>query len=72
MIIVPQIAADSGAMWRVGNSPWKRSGEAIPNLPVGPYTIEFQEVGNWIKPESLKVMIEGGQTLTLNGIYNSK
>ena len=72
IIIVPQIVADSGAMWRVGNSPWKRSGEAIPNLPMGFHTIEFQDVGNWIKPQNLNVTIEGGQTLTLNGIYNSK
>ena len=72
VIIVPQIAADSGAMWRVGNNPWKKSGEAIPNLPAGFHTIEFQDIGNWIKPQNLQVMIEGGQTLTLNGIYNSK
>ena len=72
VIIVPQIAADSGAMWRVGNSPWKRSGEAIPNLPVGFHTIEFQDVGNWNKPENQQVKIEGGQTQTLNGIYFSK
>jgi len=70
--IFPQTVADSGAMWRVGNSPWKRSGEAIPNLPVGFYTIEFQDIGNWIKPESLKVTIEAGVTLTVNGMYNSK
>jgi len=72
VIIVPQIAANSGAMWRVGNSPWKKSGEGIPNLPMGPHTIEFQDVGGWIKPQNLNVMIEGGQTLTLNGIYNNK
>jgi hypothetical protein len=72
VIIVPLIVGESGAMWRVGNSPWKKSGEAIPNLPVGFHTIEFQDVGGWIKPENLNVMIKGGQTLTLNGIYNSK
>ena len=48
-------------MWRVGNGPWKKSGEAIPNLPVGINTIEFQEVGGWIKPDNQSVMIEGGQ-----------
>lgn len=72
VIIVPQIAADSGAMWRVGNSPWKRSGEAIPNLPMGFHTIEFQSISNWIKPENQNVVIEGGQTLTLNGMYSNK
>jgi hypothetical protein len=72
VIIVPQIVADSGAMWRVGNNPWKRSGEAISGLPMGSHTIEFQDVNNWIKPQNLNVMIEGGQTLTLNGIYNNR
>jgi hypothetical protein len=72
VIIAPQVAADSGAMWRVGNSPWKRSGEALSGLPVGLHTIEFQDIGNWIKPENLNVLIEGGETLTLNGFYNSR
>jgi hypothetical protein len=70
VIISPQIINQSGAMWRVGNSPWKRSGEAIPNLPVGIHTVEFSAVGNWIKPENQKVMIEGGLTHTINGVYN--
>jgi hypothetical protein len=72
VIIAPQVVADSGAMWRVGNSPWKRSGEAIPGLPLGLHTIEFQDIGNWIKPENLNVLIEGGETLRLDGIYSSK
>jgi hypothetical protein len=72
VIIDPLIVAESGAMWRVGDGPWMRSGQAIPNLPVGIHTIEFQEVGGWLKPEYQKVMIEGGQTITINGIYNSK
>jgi hypothetical protein len=72
VIISPLTVAESGAMWRVGNGPWKKSGETIPDLPLGIYTIEFQDVGNWIKPENQNVLIEGGQTTTLDGIYNSK
>jgi len=70
VIIVPQIVADSGAMWRVAGGPWKRSGEEISNLPPGVHTLEFQAVAGWIKPENQSVVIEGGQTLALNGIYN--
>jgi len=51
---------------------WKNSGESVSDLPVGIHTIEFQEVGTWIKPESQKVMVEGGQTVTINGIYNNR
>lgn len=72
VIIEPQDIANSGAMWRVGNNPWMKSGETVSNIPVGIYTVEFQEVQNFIKPENQKVMIEGGQTLTLSGIYNSR
>ena len=72
VIIAPLIVAEGGAMWRAGDGPWKRSGEAIPDLPVGIHTIEFQEVGIWVKPQSQKVMVEGGQTVTINGIYNSR
>jgi len=72
IIILPQIVADSGTMWRVGNTPWRRSGEAAPNLPVGFHTIEFQDVGGWIKPENLYAVIAGGQTLTLDGVYSRR
>jgi hypothetical protein len=72
VIIGPQAIANSGAMWRVGDRPWKKSGESISDLPLGPHTIEFQEVGNWIKPEKKNVMIEVGKTITINVIYNSR
>ena len=72
VIIDPLMAAESGAMWRVENGPWKKSGETSSNIPVGIQTIEFQDVGNWIKPENQKVMIEAGQTFTITGIYNNK
>lgn len=72
VIIAPLIAAESGAMWRADGGPWKRSGEVISDLPVGIHNIEFQDLGGWIKPESQKVMIEGGQTVTINGFYNNR
>jgi hypothetical protein len=72
VVIAPLIVAEGGAMWRAEAGPWKRSGEAIPDLPVGIHTIEFQDLGGWIKPESQKVMIEGGQTHTINGFYNNR
>ena len=72
VIMAPQIIAQSGARWKVGGGQWMKSGETVPNLAPGIYTVEFQEVAKWIKPENQMVMIEGGQPITLNGIYNSK
>ena len=72
VILGPSAIVDTGAMWRVENGPWKRSGESISDLPLGPHTIEFQEVSNWIKPEKKNVMIEEGKTATINVIYKSR
>lgn len=72
VVIAPLMAAESGAMWRVENGQWKRNGEFIPDLPVGIHTIEFQDIMGWIKPENQKVMIENGQTHTINGFYNNR
>lgn len=72
VMIDPLMVTESGAMWRVENGSWQKSGETVSNLPVGIQTIEFQDVVNWIKPENQKVMIEAGQTFTVIGIYNNK
>jgi hypothetical protein len=72
VIIGPSAIVDSGAMWRVENGPWKKGGESISDLSVGPHTIEFQDVGNWIKPEKKNVKIEDGKTITINETYKSR
>jgi hypothetical protein len=72
IVIGTQSVANSGAMWRVENGPWKKSGESISNLPAGSHTIEFQEVSNWVRPKNQKVTIEAGKTVTVNVMYNSR
>lgn len=72
IVIGPQAVANSGAMWRVENGPWKKSGESISNLPVGPHTIEFQEVNNWVRPKNQRVTVEPGKTVTINVIYDGR
>jgi hypothetical protein len=72
VIIGPQTIIDTGAMWRVENGPWKRSGESISDLAVGSHTIEFQDVGNWIKPEKKNVKIDEGKTVTINETYKNR
>jgi len=72
VIISPLTIVDSGAMWRVENGPWKKSGESISDLSVGPHTIEFQDISNWIKPEKKNVKIEDGKTVTITETYKSR
>jgi hypothetical protein len=70
VILSPQPAIDGGAMWRVDNGPWQKSGGTISNLSVGPHTVDFMEVSNWIRPENQNVQIENAMTMTVNGTYN--
>ena len=72
VIIGPTAIVNSGAMWRVQNGPWKKSGESISDLPVGSHAIEFQDVSNWIKPEKKNVKIEDGKTVTINETYKGR
>ena len=72
VIIAPETVAQAGTMWRVGNSQWMRSGEAIADIPAGSHIVQFQEVGNFIRPENQQVMIEGGQTVTVTGVYKNR
>ncbi|MGZ3569088.1 MAG: hypothetical protein ACXU9W_09890 [Thermodesulfobacteriota bacterium] len=69
VILGPSAIVNSGAMWRVENGPWKKSGESISDLRVGAHTIEFQDIGNWIKPEKKNVKIEAGKTVIINETY---
>ncbi|MGZ3534158.1 MAG: hypothetical protein ACXU9K_02920 [Thermodesulfobacteriota bacterium] len=69
VILGPSAIVNSGAMWRVENGPWKKSGESISDLTVGAHTIEFQDIGNWIKPEKKNVKIEDGKTVIINETY---
>ena len=72
VILGPSTIVGSGAMWRVENGPWKKSGESISDLPVGPHMIEFQDIGNWIKPEKKNVKIEDGKAFTINETYKRR
>ena len=72
VIIGPPTIVDSGGMWRVENGSWKKSGESISDLSAGPHTIEFKNIGNWIKPEKKNVKIEDGKTVTINETYKSR
>jgi len=50
VIISPQAAIGLGAKWRIDGGDWRESGELVPDLPVGPHTIEFSEIDTWAEP----------------------
>ena len=47
---------------------WKNSGEII-SLPVGNYTIEFQDISGYIKPENQNIIIIKNDLTTTTGTY---
>ncbi len=72
VILGPSAIVNSGAMWRVENGPWKKSGESISDVTVGAHTIEFLDISNWVKPEKKNVKIEDGKTVIINEAYKSR
>jgi hypothetical protein len=74
--VIVTIAPDSvngvGAMWRVDNGQWQKSGDTISNLSVGTHTIDFSEVTNWTRPASQQLVIQGGSPAMAMGIYTPR
>jgi hypothetical protein len=65
--INPQGAIDAGAKWRlVQTSTWLNSGDILPGLPYGNYTVEFKDISGWTKPPKVNVIIENESITVLN------
>ena len=61
---------DTGAQWRIqGTTTWYDSGETMPNIPVGTYTIEFKVVPGWRPDGIITVNVEPDKTATGSGSY---
>ncbi|HOV91228.1 MAG TPA: hypothetical protein PKW07_11030 [Syntrophorhabdaceae bacterium] len=70
--ILPKEAADSGAQWKVGTSPWQSSGATMPGIPAGQQTVEFKDITGWAKPANINVNIEHGKTSSISGTYTKQ
>jgi hypothetical protein len=70
--IGPENVIGAGAMWRVDNGAWQKSGETALNLSAGNHTIDYSDVSNWTKPEAQQVLIEEGKTIMSMGIYTPR
>jgi inosine-uridine nucleoside N-ribohydrolase len=61
------------ARWRLTNGPdtsWKVSGDVISSLSPGDYTLQFNEVSDWQKPEDRVVTISEGSN-SESGTYSA-
>ncbi|HOV33974.1 MAG TPA: hypothetical protein PLX23_11505, partial [Candidatus Hydrogenedens sp.] len=67
--ILPEEAVKAGAMWRfTGETSYRKSGEII-KKEVEKYTIEFSDVSNWTKPDSIEVEIPPYNKLVIDVKY---
>ena len=66
--IIPAAAAAAGGQWRVGSGTWQNSG-ASQDVPAGAVSIEFKDVGSWIKPVAVSATVEPAKQATANGTY---
>lgn len=69
--IQPQAAITAGAQWRLTSGPdtgWKNSGETV-SVPAGNYTVTFNKIRRFNKPNNIKVTVIGGETTSVIGIY---
>jgi PKD repeat protein len=67
--IGPQGAVDAGAQWRVDAGAWQNSGATISGIPVGPHTLELNDIVGWTKSTAQSVTITNGQTTNTSGTY---
>ena len=55
--ISPQAAIDLGAKWRITGGAWQSSDQTLPDLAIGPYTIEFKPIDTWAEPHDQNVEV---------------
>ena len=68
--INPQGVINAGARWkRVGTSTWRTGGSMESNIPMGNYTVEFNNISGWDKPDDKVVTVNKGETTYITSYY---
>lgn len=57
------------ALWRLNGGAWQTSGTTVSNLTPGAHTLEFSDVGGWVKPPIETIVLDPGQALPLTRQY---
>jgi len=63
------VRATGHAAWRLDGGSWQTSGTTVSNLNPGAHTLEFADVGGWVKPPLETVVLAPGQSLPLTRQY---
>lgn len=68
--IEPEKVRNAGAQWRrAGTNTWYNSGDAESNIPAGLYTVEFNSLSGWTKPDDINVIVNSGQSHSATSTY---
>ena len=67
--IGPAGANGAGAMWRISDGAWRRSGSTISGLAPGRYTVLFKAIDGWSKPVARRVTLKAGIAKVIKGEY---
>jgi len=57
LTLSPLEAIAEGAMWRIQDDIWQKSGDLLEYLPIGDYTVEFSDVAGWNTPQTQQVTV---------------
>ncbi len=67
--ISPKEAVKAGAMWRLGGETTFRDSGVTITKEIGQYWVEFMDIPNWVKPNSLQVNVVANEKVTLSAEY---
>jgi cold shock CspA family protein len=59
----------TGAQWKVDQSSWQNSGETVPNLSEGDYTVSFKPVFGWVTPPDQTITVTANETNEITALY---
>ncbi|HEX3716861.1 MAG TPA: leucine-rich repeat protein [Verrucomicrobiae bacterium] len=69
VMILPAGAANAGAEWQVDDGLPQPSGAVVLGLSVGPHTISFTTVSDWMAPSNQTISVVADVTNTASGTY---
>ena len=67
--IEPVEAVAAGAQWSLDGTTWHDSGALVSSLPVGSYTIQFNDVAGWDRPAEIPLTLADGALEERTGTY---
>lgn len=62
-VTIDPVGVRGSAKWRLTSGPdtnWRESGDSLNNIPIGDYTLQFNEISGWQKPSDRTIIISEG------------